>query len=91
MEDVKHGLDPNELEILENYTIKDWERWTKKMQPFTLALLKIYASVDGEKRANIATGMSEIGEAGDEYAEMITHLAALSDSAYEKIRKVIGE
>ena len=87
MVDVKHGLDPNELEILENYTIKDWERWTKKMQPFTLALLKIYASVDGEKRANIATGMSEIGEAGDEYAEMITHLARYRTVHMKRLEK----
>lgn len=83
------GLDPKELEILENYTIEDWARFSKKWNPFTLKLVEILASCESEQRSSIASSMAEIGDDGSGYVEMVTHIAALSDRAYEKIKKVV--
>ena len=92
MTDRKIGLNPTELEALENYTEDDWRRFSKKWHPVTERLVKIFASVDAEKRANMADGISEIGnDNGSEYLEMITHLASLSDKAYDKIKKVLEQ
>jgi len=92
MTDKKIGLNPTESEILENYTEKDWARFSKKWHPFTTQLVKIFASVDADKRADIANRMSEIGDGkDDEYLEMVTHLASLSDNAYSKIRKILNQ